>query len=65
MTKMCSVNRCTRGATWVLMFDAAGPGSDLIRVRAEAYGCKQHRDEIAVQVHAYNEVDAATLAVLA
>lgn len=61
MTRFCSLNRCTRPATRVLVFDAEGPDSDLIRVRAEAYACDPHRDELAGRVHAYADTDTTIL----
>lgn len=63
MNRLCSHEHCTRTATRVPVFDAAGPSDDgRIRIRAEAYACNAHREHLAAQVHAHAETDADLIA---
>ena len=62
--RLCSKGPCTRAGVTVLVFDARPGENGAIGIRAEAWACAQHREELAKTLGAHGQADAEELATI-
>lgn len=61
MRHLCSKGPCTAVGTRVLVFDAAPAPDGTIGIRAHAWACERHREELTETVKPYADTDAEAL----